>query len=132
MLILENKRLMEIIEHAVASTPAEVCGLLAGRQARIEKVYRMTNTAPDSSDSYLMDPAEQLRVLKEIRRAELELLGIYHSHPVSAAYPSPRDVELAFYPEAVYVIVSLKAKDKPVVRAFRIKAGEIFEEKIET
>jgi proteasome lid subunit RPN8/RPN11 len=74
----------------------------------------------------------------EIERQGWELLGIYHSHPHTQAYPSPTDVALAFYPDALYFIVSLADPDQPAVRAFRIvkdeldaRTGEISEEPIE-
>ncbi|HID12037.1 MAG TPA: M67 family peptidase [Candidatus Latescibacteria bacterium] len=54
-----------------------------------------------------MDPKEQIDALKDIRRLGLEMVGIYHSHVASPAYPSKRDIKLAFYPEVSYVIVSL-------------------------
>jgi proteasome lid subunit RPN8/RPN11 len=51
------------------------------------------------------------------------MMGIYHSHPRSPAYPSKSDVELAFYSDSVYFIVSLAAEVE--TRAFRIESGEI-------
>jgi proteasome lid subunit RPN8/RPN11 len=75
-----------------------------------------------------MDPQEQLEVMSEIEDLKLEMAGIYHSHPKTAAYPSARDVELAYYPEVSCVIVSLKNKDKPNIRSFKIGGGRITEE----
>ena len=90
----------------------------------------MTNTADTPEKCYFMDSIEQLKVVKEIRKEELEMIGIYHSHPGSDAYPSARDVELAFYPAVAYIIVSLKNKQRPEIRAFRIVEGEIKEEEL--
>lgn len=117
----------EIIDHAREAFPREACGILAGINGRVKNVFRMSNVSENADDSYFMDPKEQLKVMKDIRKRGLEMLGIYHSHPASAAQPSPRDVELAFYPEAVYVIVSLLKKDEPEIRAFRICEGKIIE-----
>jgi proteasome lid subunit RPN8/RPN11 len=69
---------------------------------------------------YVMDPREQLRIMDEIDDAGQDLVAIYHSHTRSAAYPSRTDVELAFYPDTAYLIVSLADRDRPEIRAFRI------------
>ncbi len=89
-----------------------------------------------------MKPEEQLKVFKEMRKSGIEMLGIYHSHYKVAAEPSLRDIELAFYPEAVYIIVSLDLKQEPgagvflkkenaAIRGFGITDKKISEEKIE-
>jgi len=77
-----------------------------------------------------MDPKEQLKVMKEIRNLEMKMVGICHSHLETEAYPSARDVELAFYPEVSYVIISIKDRDNPSIRSFRIIEGKISEEKV--
>ncbi len=74
-----------------------------------------------------MDPHEQIRHFHMIEEQGLDLLGIYHSHPVSPAYPSPTDLSMAYYPEAVYAIVSLIQSDNPILRAFRMVDGQISE-----
>lgn len=94
----------------------------------------MRNARPGPA-SYEMDPVEQFRVMKNIRREGLALAGIFHSHPVSTAFPSGIDVERAYwpgtlfpnYPEALYVIVSLRKEGTPEVRAFTISDGKINE-----
>lgn len=109
----------QIVEHARRESPRECCGILAGRGDRVERVYRVTNREPGTA-RYFMDPEEQYRVMRDIDSAGLELLGTYHSHPATPAYPSPTDVSLAFYPEAVYLICSLAGAKPPELRAFRI------------
>ncbi len=52
--------------------------------------------------------------------AGLELVAIYHSHPRGPETPSPSDIAHAFYPDSVYLIVSLAMPDQPMVRGFRI------------
>lgn len=78
-----------------------------------------------------MEPKEQFRVFKEMREKGLELLGIYHSHVSTRAYPSFHDVEMAFYPEALYLIISLEDFDHPDIRAFEIRDRKIEERDIE-
>lgn len=119
----------EMIEHARTVLPNEACGILAGKNDRILRVYCMNNV-DCSASTYFMDPREQLRVMKEIRREELELVGIFHSHVATEAYPSARDVELAFYVGVWYVIISLADVDRPVIRNFRIVEGRIEEGRI--
>lgn len=130
MLIIEEKYLSDILNHAKDGAPKEVCGILAGRDSRVEKVFKMTNVSEKPEICYFMDSKEQFKIMKEIRSLRLEMLGIYHSHPKSEAYPSARDIELAYYADAVYVIVSLQDKNNPKVRAFRILENKIEEEKI--
>jgi len=76
--------------------------------------------------SYLMDPTEQFRVMKDIREKGLSMIAIFHSHPASRPYPSPKDVELAFYEDAAYVIVGLGGEE-PEVKAFSIREQQIQE-----
>lgn len=129
MLYLSKEQVAELIEHSKREFPNEACGILAGKDQKIEKIYQMTNT-DKSRVTYFMAPEEQLKVVKEIRNLGLEMVGIYHSHTESPAYPSAYDVKLAFYPEASYVIVSLQDKVEPKIRLFKIVEGEIKEEKI--
>lgn len=129
MISLPKDLFNQIIEHSQRESPNEACGLLAGKDERVDRVYEMTNT-DKSSSTFFMDPKEQLKVMKEIRNLGLEIIGIYHSHVASQAYPSAHDVELAYYPQASYVIVSIKDKDNPSLRSFKIIEGEITEEEL--
>ena len=130
MISIKENLLEQIIEHSKREFPNEACGILAGRGGKVEKVYQMAN-ADKSPATFFMDAKEQLKVMKDMRAQGLEMVGIYHSHVASLAYPSSHDVELAFYPEASYVIVSLKNQENPSVRSFKIKEGRITEEAVE-
>ena len=77
-----------------------------------------------------MEAKELLRIYREIEDRGWEVAGIYHSHPRSAPYPSPTDVELAFWPDALYLIISLAEAANPRVRAYRIVDGQIQEEEL--
>jgi len=79
---------------------------------------------------YEIDGAEQYRIQMAIDDAGLDLGAIYHSHTRSAPFPSQTDINLAFYPEALYVIVGV-AGDEPEVRAFRIRDGQVAEEQLQ-
>jgi desampylase len=89
----------------------------------VTRVIRCANVHPLPTTRYVIDPREQLKAFRSIDAAGEELLGIYHSHPVSQAYPSPTDRAEAHYPDAVYVLVSVRTST-PEVAAFRIGADE--------
>ena len=129
MLTLKGDDRDKIIKQCIKEFPNEACGILAGRNGKVEKVYEMTN-ADKSAATFFMDAKEQFKVAKEIRNSGLEMAGIYHSHAASGAYPSSHDVEMAFYPEASYVIISLIDKNKPDIKSFKINEGRITEEEI--
>ncbi len=127
-LVIKKNNLDEIIDHAREEFPNEACGILAGKDKKVNKVYRMTNTDKNPM-RYFMDSKEQFKVIKQMRSEGVEMLGIYHSHPNVRPYPSSHDVELAFYPESSYVIVSIM-NNIPEVRSFRIVNGVVREEEI--
>lgn len=129
MLILKKELFEKILAHCRDEFPNEACGILAGKEANVERAYEMNNV-DKSPSSYFMDSREQLSVMKEMRGLGLEMAGIYHSHVASEAYPSAHDVETAFYPDTAYVIVSLADRDNPDIRSFRIKEGQITEEEV--
>jgi [CysO sulfur-carrier protein]-S-L-cysteine hydrolase len=108
----------EMVAHAREELPNECCGMIGGRDGEATSVVRIENAAA-SPLRYEMDPQGQFDGLKEIEGAGEELLGIYHSHTRSAAYPSQTDVNQAVaWPEQVYVIVSLENGDAPDVKAY--------------
>ena len=118
-----------MISHAKDEVPNEACGILAGRSGRVEHFYAMRN-ADDSPVTYRLDPTEQIRVFNEIEDKGWELVGIFHSHTQSQAYPSETDRRQAFYPEAHYVLVSLANSKAPDLRAFLIDDGHVDEQEV--
>jgi len=114
----------EIVAHARDERPNECCGMVGGVDGGARTVYRAEN-AEASPLRYSIDAKEQFRLMREIEDAGQELVGIYHSHTKSAAYPSQTDVNLAGWPDAVYLIASLADADAPDVRGFWIRDGEI-------
>jgi proteasome lid subunit RPN8/RPN11 len=110
----------EMVAHAREDLPNECCGMIGGVDGEATSVIRVENSAA-SPLRYEMDPQAQYNTLKTIEDAGAELLGIYHSHTKSAAYPSQTDVNQAVaWPEQVYVIVSL-AEEEADVKAFLLK-----------
>jgi proteasome lid subunit RPN8/RPN11 len=116
----------ELIAHALAEAPNECCGMIGSRDAEAVEIHRAINTAA-SPLRYEIDGMEQYRIQSAIEDAGLELGAIYHSHTRSAPYPSQTDINLAFYPESLYVIVGVKDRDAPEVKAYRIEDGQVSE-----
>lgn len=129
MLRLKKQLLKKITEHALREFPNEACGILAGRREQVEEVYEMVNVEK-SPQTFFMDAQQQLGVMKQIRNAGRKMIGIYHSHVASEAYPSSHDVELALYPEVSYMIISIRNRKNPSIRSFKIVEGEISEEEL--
>jgi proteasome lid subunit RPN8/RPN11 len=109
----------QIVEHARVGYPDEVCGLVAGRGDDAIAVYPGRNISPTPADTYELDHDTLARVF-DFEDAGLELIAIYHSHPRGPETPSSTDIAYAFYPDSVYLIISLTTPDQPVVRGFRI------------
>ena len=116
-----------MVAHARDEAPREACGLLAGRGGGITRLIRCANVHPTPTTRYVIDPREQLKAFRAIESAGEELAGIYHSHPVSQAYPSPTDRAEAHYTDAYYILLSLRT-GKPEVRAFRIDTEQFVRE----
>ena len=113
-----------MLEQARAEAPIECCGILAGRNGRAEKLYRMAN-AEHRYDHFMMEPEQQFEAVKDIRSSSLDMLAIYHSHPETPARPSAEDVRLALTPNVVYVILSLQSDNGPAVKGFQIDDGTV-------
>ena len=108
----------------------ECCGLLAGSDGIITRIFPATN-ALASPTSYEIAPKELFQLFRCMREEGLEHLGIYHSHPATENVPSPRDIELAAYPNEAYFIISLLPAAPYPVRAFSIRDGQVEELEIE-
>ncbi len=129
MLELDRGFFDEMVEHGIAGFPNEACGLLAGKEGRPVKFFAMSNQ--DASPvSYRLDPKEQLTVFNELDDEGWDLLGIFHTHTHSEAYPSETDLKQAFYPEATYLVMSLSDRAKPVLRGFTMQDGVVAEEEV--
>jgi proteasome lid subunit RPN8/RPN11 len=130
VLRISRSHLDDILAHARAGQPQEVCGILAGSQGRVQRVWRGRNISAEPLVRYELDPQQQLEIMQAIEAAGEEMVGIYHSHPRSAAYPSRTDQALAYYPDSVYVIVSLSNPEVPAVHAYRLLEGKIEDEEL--
>jgi proteasome lid subunit RPN8/RPN11 len=106
----------------------ETCGYLAGKDGRVTQCYPVRND-DQAEEHFTFNPEEQLSAAANAEQEGLDIIALYHSHPIGLAWPSAEDVRLAFDPSLLYVIISLIGK-KEDVRAFRIRGGEIKEERI--
>jgi proteasome lid subunit RPN8/RPN11 len=116
----------EIVAHAREDLPNECCGMVGGADGAAATVYPAEN-AEASPFRYSISAGEQFRLMREIEAGGEELVAIYHSHTKSAAYPSQTDVNLAGWPDAVHVIVSLADPEAPDLKGFWIRDGKIEE-----
>jgi len=126
---IARELLDEIVAHARADAPVECCGMIASRDGEAVAVHRAANAAA-SPLRYEIDGMEQYKLQTAIEDAGLELGAIYHSHTRSAPEPSQTDINLAFYPEALYVIVGVAGEDADV-RAWTIVDGKVSEAALE-
>ncbi len=101
-LILLPEHWQTMRDHVTRQAPMEACGLLAGENAQVEKVFLIRNQA-QSPVRFRMDPKEQLDAFEWIDSNGLELLGIFHSHPAGPAEVSNTDIAEAAYP-VVHII----------------------------
>jgi proteasome lid subunit RPN8/RPN11 len=118
---------------ARAEYPLEACGLIIGSAAAADGGaalrYEPCRNAAASPVRYTVDPSDLLRITIAADDADQVIWGIVHSHVKSPAVPSLTDVGLAFYPDALYLLVSLS--DQPALRAWRIVDGESHEVALE-
>ena len=121
-----------LVGHCLEGFPEEACGLIAGKiDADMEPtgvvgaVYP-TRNADASSRTYTVDSRDLLWAMRDAEAHSIELVGVFHSHTHTDAFPSATDIRQAFEPHWVYVLVSLKAAE-PVLRAYRVRDGQVAE-----
>ncbi|HST66218.1 MAG TPA: M67 family metallopeptidase [Mycobacteriales bacterium] len=131
MLTLDPAVRDAIVAHARRDHPDEACGIVAGPagSGRAERVVEMTNAAR-SMTQYEFEPAEQLRVYREMDDRDEEAVVVYHSHTATEAYPSRTDVRFASQPDAHYVLVSTREPERTELRSYRIVDGVVTEEEV--
>ncbi len=135
MLVLATSIHQEMIAACLDAWPLEACGLIAGPppdgvgdDARAEAHHR-TENASRSARVYSVAPRDLLRADREAEDAGMALIGVWHSHTHTDAWPSATDVAQAPDPAWHYVLVSLR-DTHPVVRSYRISDGRIEEEPV--
>jgi [CysO sulfur-carrier protein]-S-L-cysteine hydrolase len=122
----------DIVAHARRDHPDEACGVVAGPAGtdRPERFVPMLNAAR-SPTFYELDPADLLRLYREMDDRDEEPVVIYHSHTATEAYPSRTDISLAQEPGAHYVLVSTREPGSVEFRSYRILDGQVTEEEVD-
>ena len=115
-----------VVADARRARPAECCGILIGRPGEIVEAVATGNLSPDPS-RFLIDPKGHIDARRGARAKALEVVGFYHSHPHSAAVPSPLDLDEVTYPDHLYLIVGLADPDAPEIRVYRMAHGQFVE-----
>ena len=127
---IARSMLDQIVAQARAEAPNECCGIIGSRNGDAVTIFPVRNAAA-SPLRYEMDPKDQLKVFEALDDAELDVGAIYHSHTRSDPLPSQTDINLAFYPDALYVILGVKDPERDDVRAWRIVDGKVSEAALE-
>ncbi len=125
---MTQDRYEQMVAHCLSGLPDEACGLLGGVAAtgEVTACYPTRNAAA-SAKVYTVDPRDHLRADRDAEAAGNAIIGVFHSHTHTDAYPSPTDVAQAPDPSWHYVLVSLR-DTQPVVRSYRIEGSAVTEE----
>lgn len=139
-MILTKSQLEQLFEHARRDAPDETCGMIGGTDNRALKLYPIRNVAENRVKKYLMDGMDQIRAMQDMDDSGTEIISIYHSHPVSRAYPSATDIGDAYdadlneprYPGVVYIIVTLMNPNAPEAHGYLLNGETVTEIELET
>ena len=131
---LTREQLDDMVAHARDEEPLECCGIIGGAEDRALATYR-TRNIDESQVHYTIHTEDQYKVMREIEDVQgWDVIGFYHSHPMSEAFPSPTDVrhavESGYSEVSRFLIVSLADPDAPVARSFWLSGGQIAEEPV--
>ncbi len=110
----------QLLHLAQISPTTEVCGMIGSKQGRPSSCYSIDNVAEQPEQQYQFDPKQQIAAMTKMRECNEELFAIYHSHPTSPARPSQTDIDMASYPDAIYLIISLTTKGVLELRGFKL------------
>ena len=110
----------KILGHAQRTAPEECVGILSGDNRTIQGWHPLTNQRRDPR-RFLADSGQQIRLFKQLREQDRQVVAIYHSHPKGPPEPSALDLEQAHYPEALYLIVSLDTDGRLDLAGFLIR-----------
>jgi len=131
MMYLSSEIYEEIIKQAEEGYPNEICGIISTKSGKVGDVlYKMKNISDHPRDGFFMDPAEQLKIIKQMRNNGETMCCIYHSHPDVGAYISKTDDEMAYYRDVFYLVISVKGGKVDYSKAFYYENDEPKEVKL--
>lgn len=127
--------LQEMQGHAESDYPNECCGFFYGLGGEIRKVHiaRATDNAKegDQRRRFMIDPQDYQEAEQYAVDNDLDLLGVYHSHPDHPAEPSEHDRKVAM-PWFSYIIISVSKGNAGPIRSWRLNNNrEFVEEQVE-
>ena len=117
---IPRKLTNQLLHLAQLSPDLEICGLVSSKNGLPIHCYPVTNVADHPQQRFLLDAGQQISAMAKMRELGEDLFAIYHSHPAAPALPSTHDLELAAYPDALYLIISLNTKGVLEMRGFKI------------
>lgn len=123
-LSLSKEHIQDMLTYVDSHAPLESCGLLAGRDSKVEKIFFVQNQA-QSAVRYEMNSIEQLNAFEWIESNGMDLLGIFHSHPTGPETVSQTDIAEAAY--AVTYIILSRVDHVWRTRGFWIENGSFHE-----
>ncbi len=117
----------QILHHAQSLPQQEVCGVIGAYNGLPCSCYPIENIAQNPQQAFLLHEQQQIAAFVALREKNETLFAVYHSHPTAAAMPSPTDIALNNYPNAVQLIISLSTKGVLEIRGFKISQHQVQE-----
>ena len=125
MITIVQSVLDNVLAHAREEAPRECCGVLIGDAGRISGSARATNLEAGTT-RFRIDPRDHIDAIRAARSRQLDVIGFYHSHPRSRAYPSETDITESGYAGAMHLIVGV-CDDAQEARLFTIEGATVTE-----
>ncbi len=124
-LVIPPALMSQMIADARQRQPHEACGLLLGMESRVQRVLPLPNSDPQPEQGFVLAPQPLVTALYAADADGLAVIGVYHSHPRSAPFPSERDIQgAAQWPQVAQVIISLQ-RERPRLQAWRMSPGQV-------
>ena len=130
-IIIPKIIISKLFEHSILEDPNECCGLLLGNDEKVIEIRNLNNVHDNPMTRYEIDRKDLMKVQKYCDNNNMEILGVYHSHTHSQAYPSPTDIKVArlikdFF-DPYYILISLIEKTRPIIRGYKIDLESVTE-----
>lgn len=125
-IVLGASQRAQIVAIAERTYPEECCGLLVGHDAAdgrivVARIVESRNIRSDRArDRFEIDPQVRITVERELRTSAERVVGHYHSHPDHPARPSQTDLDMAFEPSLIWLIVGVADGCVGEINAFRL------------